>query len=123
MSDMTILALQRMEYDKYKYATTDHGFRAMARTILDEVLQVRPEYIEHQFAHSVRDPLGRAYSRTAFLPKQENVLVFHEPVASLLELCPVGGMEDMIGNQGLFFGGCQKHRQIAFTGNIFQNYP
>ena len=38
---------------------TGHGFRAMARTILDEVLDFRPDYIEHQLAHAVRDPLGR----------------------------------------------------------------
>ena len=30
-----------------------HGFRAMARTILDEVLEVRPDLIEHQLAHAV----------------------------------------------------------------------
>ena len=35
---------------------TMHGFRAMARTILDEVLGFRPDFIEHQLAHAVRDP-------------------------------------------------------------------
>ena len=45
-----------------------HGFRPMARTILDDVLGFRPELIEHQLAHAVRDPNGRAYNRTAFLP-------------------------------------------------------
>ena len=44
---------------------TMHGFRAMARTILDEVLGFRPDFIEHQLAHAVRDPNGRAYNRTA----------------------------------------------------------
>ena len=39
---------------------TPHGFRAMARTILDEVLGFRPDFIEHQLAHRVRDPNGRA---------------------------------------------------------------
>ena len=39
---------------------TAHGFRAMARTLLDEVLGFRPDFIEHQLAHAVRDPLGRA---------------------------------------------------------------
>lgn len=34
-----------------------HPSRAVARTILDEVLGVRPDYIEHQLAHSVRDPM------------------------------------------------------------------
>jgi hypothetical protein len=51
-----------------------HGFRAMARTILDEVLGVRPDYIEHQLAHAVRDPNGRAYNRTAFLPERRNMM-------------------------------------------------
>ena len=30
---------------------TMRGFRAMARTILDEVLGFRPDFIEHQLAH------------------------------------------------------------------------
>ena len=49
---------------------TMHGFRAMARTILDEVLGLRPDFIEHQLAHAVRDPNGRAYNRTAFLSER-----------------------------------------------------
>ena len=51
-----------------------HGFRAMARTILDEVLNVRPDYIEHQLAHAVRDPNGSAYNRTAFLPARRQMM-------------------------------------------------
>jgi len=46
---------------------TGHGFRAMARTLLDEVLNYRVDWIEHQLAHAVRDPNGRAYNRTAHL--------------------------------------------------------
>lgn len=66
MSENAILAaLRRMGYDTS--TMTGHGFRAMARTILDEVLQVRVDLIEHQLAHAVRDPLGRAYNRTAHL--------------------------------------------------------
>lgn len=38
-----------------------------ARTILDEVLQVRPDFIEHQLAHAVRDRNGRAYNHTAHI--------------------------------------------------------
>lgn len=57
-------ALRRMGYEKDEM--TGHGFRAMARTILDEVLQFRPDFIEHQLAHAVRDPNGRAYNRTAY---------------------------------------------------------
>lgn len=44
---------------------TGHGFLAMARTILDEHQGFRPDYIEHQLAHAVRDPNGRVYNRTA----------------------------------------------------------
>lgn len=51
-----------------------HGFRAMARTILDEVLQFRPDFIEHQLAHAVRDPNGRAYNRTAHLPERRKMM-------------------------------------------------
>ena len=47
---------------------TGHGFRAAARTMLDEVLQQRVDLIEHQLAHAVKDPNGRAYNRTAHLP-------------------------------------------------------
>ena len=51
-----------------------HGFRAMARTILDEVLGFRPDFIEHQLAHAVRDPNGRAYNRTAYLPERRKMM-------------------------------------------------
>lgn len=53
---------------------TGHGFRAMARTILDEVLGFRPDYIEHQLAHAVRDPQGRAYNRTKHLPERRKMM-------------------------------------------------
>jgi len=53
---------------------TAHGFRATARTILDEVLRQRPELVEHQLAHAVRDPNGRAYNRTTFLPERQQML-------------------------------------------------
>ncbi len=59
MSENTVnAALQRMAFDSG--TMTGHGFRAMARTILDEVLGFRPDYIEHQLTHAVRDPNGRA---------------------------------------------------------------
>lgn len=53
---------------------TAHGFRASARTILDEVLGYRPDIIEHQLAHTVRDPLGRAYNRASFHPERRRML-------------------------------------------------
>lgn len=51
-----------------------HGFRAMARTIMDEVLGIRPDFIEHQLAHAVKDPNGRAYNRTAHLPERKAMM-------------------------------------------------
>lgn len=69
MSDNAILsALRRMGIGKDEMS--GHGFRAMARTILDEVLGVRPDLIEHQLAHALKDPNGRAYNRTAHLPER-----------------------------------------------------
>lgn len=58
-------ALRTMGYDND--TMTPHGFRAMARTLLDEVLGYRVDWIEHQLAHAVRDANGRAYNRTAHL--------------------------------------------------------
>ena len=39
----------------------------MARTLLDEVLGYRVEWIEAQLAHAVKDANGRAYNRTSYL--------------------------------------------------------
>ena len=44
-----------------------HGFRATARTLLDEVLGVAPLVIEAQLAHAVKDANGRSYNRTQYL--------------------------------------------------------
>ena len=73
MSNNAILAaMRRMGIGKEEMS--GHGFRAMARTILDEVLGFRPDYIEHQLAHAVRDPNGRAYNRTAHLPERRKMM-------------------------------------------------
>jgi integrase len=73
MSDNAILAaMRRMGIPKDEMS--GHGFRAMARTILDEVLNFRPDLIEHQLAHAVRDPNGRAYNRTAHLPERRRMM-------------------------------------------------
>ncbi|HMV53652.1 MAG TPA: integrase arm-type DNA-binding domain-containing protein [Rhodocyclaceae bacterium] len=73
MSDNAILAaLRRMGFGRDEM--TGHGWRAAARTILDEVLGERPDIIEHQLAHAVRDPLGRAYNRTAHLPARRQMM-------------------------------------------------
>jgi integrase len=73
MSENTInAALRYTGYDKD--TMTGHGFRAMARTLLDEILHIRPDYIEHQLAHAVRDPNGRAYNRTAHLSERQKMM-------------------------------------------------
>ena len=73
MSDNAVLAaMRRMGIPKHEMS--GHGFRAMARTVLDEVLGFRPDWIEHQLAHAVRDPNGRAYNRTAHLAKRREMM-------------------------------------------------
>jgi len=73
MSDNTInAALRSIGYSGD--LQTGHGFRATARTILDEVLGERVDFIEHQLAHAVKDPNGRAYNRTAHLPARRKMM-------------------------------------------------
>ncbi len=73
MSENTInAALRGLGYSKE--VMTAHGFRATARTILDEVLGERVDLIEHQLAHAVRDPNGRAYNRTSHLPARREMM-------------------------------------------------
>jgi integrase len=67
-----LMALRRMGYTGEQM--TGHGVRAMARTIMDEVLGERPEIIEQQLAHAVKDPLGRAYNRTKHLPQRKAMM-------------------------------------------------
>ncbi|MDN7458177.1 tyrosine-type recombinase/integrase [Burkholderia cenocepacia] len=74
MSEATInAALRRLGYDT-RTEITGHGFRAMARTIMVEVLGVAVEVIESQLSHTVKDPLGRAYNRTTFLPQRREMM-------------------------------------------------
>ena len=74
MSDAAVnAALRRLGYDT-RMEITGHGFRAMARTILHEELEQKPEVIEHQLAHAVPDTLGKAYNRTKFI-KERRVMM------------------------------------------------
>ncbi len=73
ISENTInAALRRLGYTKEQM--NGHGFRAMARTLLDEELSFPPDIIEHQLAHAVRDPLGRAYNRTQHLDARRKMM-------------------------------------------------
>jgi integrase len=51
-----------------------HGFRAMARTMLDEILNFPLDWIEHQLAHAVRDANGRAYNRTKHISQRQQMM-------------------------------------------------
>ncbi|MFH1356618.1 MAG: integrase arm-type DNA-binding domain-containing protein [bacterium] len=73
MSNNTVnMALRRLGYTNEQM--TAHGFRATARTILDEVLNERIEYIEQQLAHAVKDANGRAYNRTKHLVQRKEMM-------------------------------------------------
>lgn len=53
---------------------TVHGFRATARTLLAEVLEVDPLVIEAQLAHAVKDANGRAYNRTQYVNQRSQMI-------------------------------------------------
>jgi len=73
MSNNAVLAaMRRLGIDKD--VMWGHGFRAMARIILDEVLAYRVDWIEHQLAHAVKDVNGRAYNRTAHLEGRKQMM-------------------------------------------------
>jgi len=65
----------RVEYSGDQ--VTSHGFRATARTLLDEELKFRVDCIEHQLAHAVLDINGRAYNRTSHLEGRANCTERH----------------------------------------------
>jgi integrase len=51
-----------------------HGFRATARTLLAEELNIDPLVIEAQLAHSVKDANGRAYNRTQYMKHRTTMM-------------------------------------------------
>lgn len=74
MSESAInAALKRLGYDT-KTQITGHGFRAMARTLLHERMDIDPHIIEHQLAHKVPDALGAAYNRTKFIEQRKAMM-------------------------------------------------
>ncbi len=103
-----------MGYDKD--TMTGHGFRAMARTILDEVLQVRPDFIEHQLAHAVRDPNGRAYNRTAHLAERRKMM---QTVGGLSGWTESWGESIAHAEKGVtIFGDREATRQAGYPGRF-----
>lgn len=73
ISDNTLrAALQTLGYGSD--VQTVHGFRATARTMLDEILEFDPLIIEAQLAHTVKDANGRAYNRTTYLKQRADMM-------------------------------------------------
>lgn len=73
MSENTLnQALRRMGWEGAEMC--GHGFRAMARTILEEQLGYEDRLIEMQLGHQVRDMHGRAYNRTKFLDQRRQMM-------------------------------------------------
>ena len=100
MSNNTVnMALRRIGYSNEEM--TAHGFRAMARTLLDEVLGVRPDFIEQQLAHAVKDPNGRAYNRTKHLEQRREMMqkwADYLDVLSINETLPISEVIQMHKN-------------------------
>jgi integrase len=73
MSENTVrVALRRMGYTNDDM--TPHGFRAMARTIMVEKLDMQPEVIEAQLAHGKSGPLGAAYDRAEYMEQRKQMM-------------------------------------------------
>ena len=53
---------------------TGHGFRAIARTLLEEKFEYDYRIIEMQLGHQVRDSNGRAYNRVTWLDKRREMM-------------------------------------------------
>jgi integrase len=93
MSENTINgALRSLGYDTQE-VMTGHGFRATARTMLEEILGYDPVAPEAQLAHTVKEVHGRAYNRTEFLFKRRNMLQDWANYLDRIRLgCEVGGL-------------------------------
>jgi integrase len=87
ISDNTLrAALMTLGYGPDKQSV--HGFRATARTLLAEELNIDPLVIEAQLAHAVKDANGRAYNRTQYL-KHRTVMM--QQWADYLDKLAAGG--------------------------------
>lgn len=73
MSENTVrAALRRLGYSNEE--ATPHGFRAMARTLMVEQLDVNPDVIEAQLAHGKSGPLGMAYDRAQYMEQRREMM-------------------------------------------------
>ena len=107
MSENTIrTALRRMGYTNDDM--TPHGFRAMARTILVEQLNVHPDVIEAQLAHGKSGPLGSAYDRAEFIAQRRRMM---DDWANYLDHLREGGT-------GLPSRGSKRKRSVRVQGEL-----
>ena len=65
-------ALRNMGFDKHTMTT--HGWRAVARSLLDEILGHKPTAIEKQLFHTVSDPLGESYNRAQHFDERREMM-------------------------------------------------
>lgn len=70
---------------------TWHGFRATARTMLAERLEIDPLVIEAQLAHAVKDANGRAYNRTQYIAQRAKMMQQWADYLDKLALWPALG--------------------------------
>ena len=73
MSENTVRgALRRLGYSNDEM--TPHGFRALARTLMVEQMDVNPDVIEAQLAHGKSGPLGMAYDRAQYMKQRQEMM-------------------------------------------------
>lgn len=73
MSENTVnAALRRLGFSGEEMSA--HGFRAMARTLMVEHLDVAPEIVEAQLAHGKSGPLGEAYDRASYMTQRRKMM-------------------------------------------------
>lgn len=68
----TLTAMRNLGIPKEQ--ACNHGFRATARTLLEEKLRFPVTHIEMQLGHAVRDVHGRAYNRTQFIEERRDMM-------------------------------------------------
>jgi integrase len=89
MSENTVrVALRRLGFDNE--TMTPHGFRAMARTVMVERLNVAPDVIEAQLAHGKSGPLGAAYDRAEFIEQRREMMKAWADYLDELKTKPLG---------------------------------
>lgn len=94
LSDGTLTAaLRRLGYTGDQM--TMHGFRAMARTLLDERLRWQPDVIEVQLAHVVTGSLGTAYNRARYLEQRTAMMqAYADYLDTLRVAAPIGASRE-----------------------------